>query len=121
MKTCVVCGKQFNTNDFPNRKRKTCSEDCFRILMHKTQLGTNNSYWRGGHSQARYERIRKLTKLQICEICGKSDGRLDTHHKDRDKSNNSEDNIMVLCTSCHATLHYNQDDRGLRGWKPQIN
>jgi 5-methylcytosine-specific restriction endonuclease McrA len=41
---------------------------------------------------------------------------LDTHHKDRDRSNNTIENIMVLCASCHAKLHYVEDDRGLQGW-----
>ena len=88
MKNCIICGKEFDEKDFPNRKRKTCGEDCFRILMHKVQTGESNSYWRGGHSQSRYERIRKLVKLQVCEMCGATDTRLDTHHKDRNKANN---------------------------------
>jgi len=116
MKNCVICGKEFNEKDFPSPKRKTCGEDCFRILMHNVQTGDKNSYWRGGHSQSRYERIRKLIKLQTCEMCGKTECRLDTHHKDRDKSNNTVDNIMVLCASCHAIVHYIEDNRGLRGW-----
>jgi len=79
-------------------------------------MGEKNSFWKGGHSQSHYQRIRKTIKEQKCQSCGKSDGRLDTHHLDRDKSNNIPDNIVVLCASCHAFLHYIEDNRGLQGW-----
>lgn len=112
--TCVVCGAVFRPP--ANLERKTCSGSCLRVYNQRTGCGKNSPNWTGGRSQARYQRIRRISKLQICESCGRSDGRLDTHHRDRDRSNNTPDNIMVLCASCHAKLHYVEDDRGLRGW-----
>jgi 5-methylcytosine-specific restriction endonuclease McrA len=119
LKQCIICGIQFELLTTQNPKRTTCSPDCFKELMRRKQMGPNNSYWRGGHSQAHYERIRKLIKPNSCEKCGADGGgvRLDTHHKDRNKANNEPWNIMVLCAKCHAYLHYLEDDRGLRGWK----
>lgn len=117
MKQCIVCGSEFDECHFPNKTRKTCSDTCFKKLMSKIQSNESNSYWRGGHSQSHYQRIRLESKEQICDRCGKSDCRLDTHHIDRDKSNNSSENIRVLCASCHAYVHYIEDDRGLNGWK----
>jgi ribosomal protein L34E len=89
---------------------------CFRKYMKQIQTGNKNSYWRGGRSQSHYERIRKEIKEQKCQSCGRKDCRLDTHHLDRDKSNNTSENIAVLCASCHAFLHYVEDNRGLNGW-----
>ena len=118
--TCVMCGKTFracNTGEMRKLSRKCCSDTCFRELMRNIQLNNQNSNWKGGHSQGHYQRIRRETKEEICEWCGKIGCRLDTHHKDRNKANNSLDNIMVLCVSCHAYLHYIEDERGLNGRK----
>lgn len=41
-----------------------------------------------------------------CELCGVTGKHLDLHHRDFAKSNHSPDNIMVLCRSCHKTLHF---------------
>jgi hypothetical protein len=116
MKVCIVCEEEFDPKQFPNPNRKTCSDMCFRKLMCKVQKSDSNSNWKGGYSQPYYQRIRREIKEQKCFCCGKQDGRLDTHHLDRDKSNNSAENMLVLCASCHAFLHYIEDDRGLQGW-----
>jgi hypothetical protein len=116
-RNCVICGVRFRVRsgwkDGGNLNRKTCSDNCFKRLMHEKQLESNNSYWKGGHSQAHYQRVRETYKLQICEICGKTnkDARLDTHHKDRNKSNNRLDNLMVLCAACHTRLHYRERNK----------
>jgi hypothetical protein len=117
-----MCGKEFELTKKQNPTRKTCSINCFKKRMQQTQMGTNNSYWRGGHSQSHYERIRKLIKPNACEHCDISgeEIRLDTHHRDRNKANNEHWNIMVLCMKCHAYLHYLEDDRGLNGWRRRV-
>jgi len=115
---CVVCGKEFRPKlhwtDTNGHNRKTCSKECRHIFYGKIQKKEK------GHSQAYYQRIRRELKPDICELCGAVPPvRMDTHHKDRDRSNNTIENIMVLCVRCHAYLHYLEDDRGLRGWKDQ--
>ena len=40
----------------------------------------------------------------VCRKCG-STKRLSIHHIDWNKENNSESNLVVLCSSCHSTLH----------------
>lgn len=40
----------------------------------------------------------------ICRKCG-STKRVSLHHIDWIKDNNSESNLVVLCTSCHSSLH----------------
>jgi 5-methylcytosine-specific restriction endonuclease McrA len=56
----------------------------------------------------------------VCEDCGAVPPvRIDTHHIDRNKSNNSLENVKVLCVVCHAKRHYLEDTRGLRGELPR--
>lgn len=43
-----------------------------------------------------------------CEICGYHPffkRALQVHHRDEDKSNNSPENLMTVCSNCHAELH----------------
>lgn len=45
--------------------------------------------------------------LRLCEKCGiinKSQNH-PVHHKDRNRANNSPDNLIVLCSVCHALEH----------------
>jgi RNase P subunit RPR2 len=119
--TCVVCGKIFRPREnwlsTKNGNRKTCSPECLTQFLHDINI---NTHMKGGDSQIRYQRIRRELKPDICEWCNAVPPvRIDTHHKDRDKSNNTIENIMVLCVHCHAYLHYVEDYRGLQGWKPQ--
>ena len=116
--SCVICGKVFNPKK--NRTRKTCSDECHSKLMSEIQRGERGPNWIHGKSQSAYTTACRSIKRNRCDWCGSNTKRLDIHHKDRDKSNNSPDNIMTLCVSCHANLHYREDDRGLRGWKPPV-
>ena len=117
MKVCVICGKEFELLKTQNTSRKTCSPTCHSELMRKLKLGENNAAWKGGHSEAHYMRVRKETKEQKCEMCcGKRPFvRLDTHHIDHNKQNNTPENIRVLCVSCHAKWHYQNGDAKIRG------
>ena len=45
-----------------------------------------------------------MPKKERCEICGYSRA-LEIHHIDRDRENNSEDNLIVLCRNCHWLVH----------------
>jgi 5-methylcytosine-specific restriction endonuclease McrA len=39
-----------------------------------------------------------------CGVCGEMEG-LHIHHKDKDATNNSADNLIVLCGVCHKKIH----------------
>lgn len=49
--------------------------------------------------------IRKAHLKSACETCG-SKSRLGLHHKDRDRMNNSPENLQTLCPTCHTRLHW---------------
>ncbi len=53
---------------------------------------------------------RKLLKdIGKCEKCKLSDKRLlNLHHKDRNRSNNTEKNLELLCWNCHALHHWEE-------------
>ncbi|MFA5377236.1 MAG: HNH endonuclease signature motif containing protein [Dehalococcoidia bacterium] len=40
-----------------------------------------------------------------CETCGKHHQKLHVHHRDGCGLNNSPDNLVVLCDSCHKKKH----------------
>jgi 5-methylcytosine-specific restriction endonuclease McrA len=40
-----------------------------------------------------------------CSECGYSSNSLCVHHKDRNPKNNSLDNLITLCKSCHSKEH----------------
>lgn len=39
-----------------------------------------------------------------CGLCG-CENELHRHHIDWDHSNNSTDNVIIICANCHAELH----------------
>lgn len=54
-------------------------------------------------NSGRREAQRKY-RVDRCEKCGAIGG-LQRHHRDGDPTNNKQDNISVLCPSCHAQYH----------------
>ena len=76
--------------------------------------GELNPNWRGGSSDygndftfELKEKIRNLYDRR-CYLCGTSEGenRLCIHHVDNDKHNNSVENLVPLCKSCHSSCHF---------------
>lgn len=52
----------------------------------------------------------------ICKNCGK-EGRLEIHHKDGNRRNNEDENLIAICPSCHKKIHYREFGRMKRGEK----
>jgi hypothetical protein len=51
---------------------------------------------------------KKLRLIYPCAICGENDYKLkEVHHIDKNKKNNSTDNLIVLCIDCHRQIHKN--------------
>jgi hypothetical protein len=79
---CSGCGKRTPRK---TTRRYTCNE----CLFYK------NSF----HSLS-----KKIKSGSCCEICGDSKN-LHTHHKDKNKHNDSLENLMVVCRQCHNSIH----------------
>ena len=63
---------------------------------------------------AMFDKYRDL-KNGVCGCCGKEADRLETHHIDGDRTNNSFSNLENLCVSCHKKKHYREFGRTKRG------
>lgn len=115
---CVICGTVFRARDSwkstRSGNRKTCSSGC--ALKLRSNIASETSF-RHGQSQSYYTVRCGDLKKSVCEKCGGAT-RLEIHHIDRNHMNNTAGNIQTLCKSCHASVHYVEDDRGLRGWNP---
>jgi hypothetical protein len=157
IKTCAVCGKDWETRcSDPRHQRRTCSDECEfeargrvhrgKVLSEETRqklsdqrrgrklshshraaigrgiTGSKNSHWIDGRSRhkegaADYNfeftgALKTTVKNRDgnrCRSCG-GDGSqykmgLHVHHIDCDKTNNTINNLVTLCASCHTRVH----------------
>jgi hypothetical protein len=65
-----------------------------------------------------HEKDHGPSRSTSCELCGYQPlfiRSLDVHHRDGDKKNNEEYNLMTLCATCHRELEASIHDLG--DWK----
>jgi len=132
---CVVCGETFRVRvDWlhGNHYRKTCSPDCEKqyrskrikdtytqerkdrlsLLLTGREItwhiprGAERPNWKNGRSSKTYQRIafKEYGFERICSICGAVEN-ICVHHKDENRSNNTKENLQIVCKPCHASLH----------------
>lgn len=98
-KNCPVCDKEFKTKN-DKRESTTCSHAC------------SNTYFRSGKNHGNYKdgssHYRRKVDIQLCNRCGYKEhpSILQVHHRDRDRLNNTLENLEVLCPNCHTLEHY---------------
>lgn len=112
---CLNCGKVFYRKTKLSRPLpKYCSLTCF----HARRRGINHPNWQGGHDHYygpnwEADRLVALERDRYtCQHCGITKEQLDVHHivsrrafnGDWDSANESN-NLITLCSSCHACLH----------------
>jgi len=78
--------------------------------------GSESKFWKGGISEVPYppefgnylkKKVRKKFNWE-CQICGKSvkgSRFAHVHHIDGNKQNCGEENLTLLCASCHSRVH----------------
>jgi len=51
-----------------------------------------------------------LNRPKVCERCGydENEAAIIVHHKDRNRMNDTEENLEVLCCNCHAIEHWGE-------------
>jgi 5-methylcytosine-specific restriction endonuclease McrA len=116
---CASCGITFYRKTKPSRPiPKYCSRACY----HAQTRGSNHHNWQGGHDHYygpnwEVARAAALARDQhVCQHCGIIDKQPNVHHivsrrnfeNDWDSAN-SLDNLITLCTPCHARLHALED------------
>lgn len=112
---CFTCKKLTykSLKDLNNSKNKKyfCSQICSNLWIGKQQRAENNPNWEGG--KASYKILLKRTNIeQKCVLCEKRDTRiLCVHHIDKNRANNSINNLTWLCHNCHSLVHYDNVER----------
>lgn len=134
---CDNCGKEIYRTPATTNDHNFCSRECFveyskgvdfvppeiRKEIGAKLSGSNNPNWNGGCSpytpgftKELKNEIRKRDNYK-CQICGKPEKENKNHpvhHIDFSKDNHSKDNLILLCWSCHRTIH-NQERKETRG------
>lgn len=104
---CPVCGKSFRANSHGMGEgnarglQTTCSVGCANTFF---RSGTDSPLYVSGKGAYRAKALKHYG--HICSKCGELNPIvLEVHHKDRDRCNNSIDNLVVLCANCHLIEH----------------
>jgi hypothetical protein len=92
-------GKRYNFSKYTNETRPYVEG---RFV--NGAFGENNYAYTGGGFTS-FKAV-KATKAKVCELCGKTEGRLEMDHIDGDRSNNEPENLQLLCVSCHKKKEY---------------
>ena len=99
---CLICGKMIASG----LNKKTCSRNC----ANKNRVGIK--YGIGSpNDKALIFRTLKLKLLKSrgknCEKCNYSKYEiLQVHHIDRNRNNNSLENLELICPNCHYEEHF---------------
>lgn len=104
---CPSCGAELVRKRFPSgledrRRFETriyCDRKCMALGMVKDDPTLAAHRWRA--AKLRGDR---------CAECGRPE-ELHAHHIDRDPANNSPDNVVTLCASCHLLHHWRTDKK----------
>lgn len=93
-KICPVCSSSFKTEPRLDKEQITCSRSC------------SNTYFRTKDGASTY-RTRALNHYgEKCSLCGFTNLlALEVHHIDKNRDNNSIENLVVLCANCHRIAH----------------
>ena len=107
--TCGYCGKEIYRTLSQIKKSKSgllfCSSSCSCSYNNKKlRSGENNPNWKDGETL--YPKIAYNIYQKECAVCGYSnENALEVHHIDVDRTNNNEDNLIILCANCHSLVH----------------
>ena len=85
-----------------NKGKKRSQE--FKDNMSKNYSFENNPRWIDGRKSYKRLAFVKYEMARECSTCGSKED-IDVHHKDKDHSNNSEENLQILCGFHHNSLH----------------
>lgn len=131
---CIECNNLFVTIPAKAIRSKFCSKSCCNKHQKKTMLGELNPSWIDGRSydkrchrgQDWAEQRQKAYRRDnyTCQHCGvKCVGRnsltknnahrlIQCHHVThwRESHDNSLENLVTLCVSCHAKVHFGNTD-----------
>jgi len=108
---CAWCHKHFYRRPSRVRKSKSglvfCGQQCHNDAA---RLGSGLSAVHPAHynDSNNYRRIAFNMLSHKCNRCGydKYPQILQVHHQDKNRDNNTIDNLEILCPNCHAIEHW---------------
>lgn len=132
---CFTCNKHFlrpkcyiGDRNMTSKRMKNNNPLCIPEINKKAnQTKTKNNKllnrkswnYKDGLSRNRWYTLKSWIKIAKkiyardnweCQICFKHGGILNAHHKDVNRNNNDEKNIITLCRRCHMMVHKKQGD-----------
>lgn len=117
---CSYCKKMFYKNNSKKQNSRSNFHFCCREhkdLAQRIEFGLKKiqpSHY--GEIMTDYRELAKRYKKLICERCqyDKYPEILEVHHRDRNRKNNTIENLEILCPRCHCEEHFlNKDGK----WK----
>ncbi len=120
---CAYCKKTFYKNESQIKNSKTNTHFCCREhkdIGQRIETGIKQiqpSHY--GETNKKYREIAFRHKEKTCERChyNKFPEILEVHHKDRNRENNSIENLEIVCPTCHMEEHFKNNDGK---WKTRI-
>lgn len=114
--TCNSCGKEVAKRAYELRSKSGnyyCSTSCAATVNNTlVRLGVSHPNFKEG--KASYRRKVLVSRINQCNDCGNPDIRvLEVHHIDENRSNNLDENLVLLCANCHKIRHYNNRINGI--------
>lgn len=83
----------------------------------KRRAGANHPAWKGGYNHSYYRKKAFAHYGYRCESCGADHGGFAkthrgfiVHHRSGDRTDNSVENLEVLCQGCHLREHRSNDE-----------
>ncbi len=103
-RTCPVCSATYlaRPREIEQGRHLTCSQACGRVLVGINRTRTNKMC-----PSTQRRRVLKQREPR-CERCGYDNipEILTLHHKDENRLNGEDSNLLVLCWNCHMELHF---------------
>lgn len=108
---CAHCNKQIfkkkSDVEISKSGKFFCSRDC-KDTAQSYMKEIQPAHYGSGTSSYRERAFRHYKN--VCNNCGYSNkDALEVHHKDKNRDNNSIENLEILCANCHTLIH-----KGLR-------
>jgi len=108
---CALCRQEFYMNESKKKNSKSGFYFCCRAHKDEAQrIGGVKEIMPShyGNGLSHYREIALRDRPKECERCqyNANPSAIVVHHKDRNRQNNSLDNLEVLCANCHAIEHW---------------
>jgi len=70
--------------------------------------GENHPRWKNGVHPRTYRRIAFEHHPNECYYCGSKEN-LHVHHKNKDRTDNTPENLFIVCARCHMTIEHREE------------